>query len=125
MTIFDFTSKEIKSALERAKRRGVKIRIIADSRQAKGEYSVIPSLIEEGVNVKTLHGKDGGVMANSFAIFDRALIFTGSYNWTDDVEYFNYENAIVFSDSEIIEGPGVFLLYRPLITLKTPEGSYN
>jgi phosphatidylserine/phosphatidylglycerophosphate/cardiolipin synthase-like enzyme len=102
LAIFDFTSQEIKAAFERAKQRGVKIRIIADSRQAKGKHSVIQALIDEGFNVKITHGKERGIMHNKFAIFDKVLLFTGSYNWTANAEHFNYENAIFLSDSETI-----------------------
>ena len=103
LTIFDFTSQEIKLALKRAKAKGVAIRIIADSRQAKGVHSIIPALTGEGFNVKVVHGKARGIMHNKFAIFDKKLLFTGSYNWTNNAEHFNYENAIFISDPETIK----------------------
>jgi len=102
LAIFDFTSQEIKSAFEKAKQRGVKIRIIADSMQAKGAHSVVQALINEGFNIKISHGKERGIMHNKFAIFDKRLLFTGSYNWTANAEHFNYENAIFLSDPETI-----------------------
>ena len=102
LAIFDFTSPEIKSAFERAKQRGAKIRIIADSRQAKGAHSLIQALIDEGFNVKITHGRERGIMHDKFAIFDKQLLFTGSYNWTTNAEHFNYENAIFISDPETI-----------------------
>lgn len=41
-------------------------------------------------------------MHNKFAIFDKKLLFTGSYNWTANAERFNYENAVFISDPAII-----------------------
>ena len=70
IAIFDFTSKDIKESLKKARNRGVKIRIIADTRQAAGAYSVVQSLSEEGFSVKTVHGRSGGIMHHKFAIFD-------------------------------------------------------
>lgn len=102
LAIFDFTSQEIKSAFERARGRGIKIRIIADSRQAKGIHSLIQALIDAGFNIKITHGIERGIMHNKFAIFDRKLLFTGSYNWTANAEHFNYENAVFISDSKTI-----------------------
>lgn len=102
IAIFDFTSVDIETSLEKAKARGVKIRLIADSRQAKGEYSVIQLLIDKGFDVKVIHGKGRGIMHNKFAIFDKSLLFTGSYNWTENAESFNYENAIFIRDPVII-----------------------
>jgi len=102
LAIYSLTAQEIKSAFERAKQRGVKIRIIADSIQAKGKHSVVQALIDEGFNVKIAHGKGRGIMHNKFAIFDSKLLFTGSYNWTTNAENSNYENAVFISDPEII-----------------------
>ena len=104
IAIFDFTSQDIKVSLEKAKIRGVSIRIIADSRQAKGAHSVIPVLINKGFNIKITHGKSRGIMHNKFAIFDNALVFTGSYNWTANAELFNYENAVFIFDANTIKG---------------------
>lgn len=103
IAIFDFTSQDIKSSLEKARKRGVKIRIIADSRQAKGAHSVVPSLIKEEFPVKTVRGRTGGIMHHKFAIFDKALLLTGSYNWTNNAENRNYENAVFISDPDIIK----------------------
>lgn len=103
LAIFDLTSQDIKQAFDRAKNKGVKIRIIADSRQAKGAHSVIQSLLDEGFNIRIRHGKGRGIMHNKFAIFDGKLMVTGSYNWTDSAEHYNYENAIFISDPETIK----------------------
>ena len=103
LAIFDLTSQEIKQAFDRAKNRGVKIRIIADSRQAKGAHSVIQPLLDEGLNIRIRRGKGRGIMHNKFAIFDGKLMVTGSYNWTDSAEHYNYENAMFISDLETIK----------------------
>ena len=102
LAIFDLTSQDIKSALERAKQRGAKIRIAADSRQAKGVHSVVQMLINEGFNVRIVHGIGRGIMHNKFAIFDNKLLVTGSHNWTNSAEHFNYENAVFISDPATI-----------------------
>ena len=103
LAIFDLTSQDIKQAFDRAKNKGVKIRIIADSRQAKGAHSVIQSLLDEGFDIRIRHGKGRGIMHNKFAIFDGKLMVTGSYNWTESAEHYNYENSIFISDPETIK----------------------
>ena len=103
LAIFDLTSLDIKSALERAKNRGVKIRIAADSRQAKGANSVVQSLIDEGFDIRIRHGNGRGIMHNKFCIFDKKLMVTGSYNWTYNAEHNNYENAMFIADPEAIK----------------------
>ena len=37
-----------------------------------------------------------------FAFFDKILLFIGSYNWTENAERFNYENAIFIFAPEVI-----------------------
>ena len=102
LAIFDLTSNDIASALEQAQKRGVKIRIIADSRQAKGSHSTIAELARDGLNIKITHGEGRGIMHNKFAIFDGKLMVTGSYNWTNNAEHFNYENAVFITDPNVI-----------------------
>jgi hypothetical protein len=99
---FTFTAGDIAEALYNAKERGVKIRIIIDQRQDKMRYPVLEFLKEEGFDLQFLKGNIGGSMNNSFAIFDGKLLVTGSYNWTEYAEKFNYENAIFIDESEVI-----------------------
>ena len=102
LAIYDLTSSDITSSLERAQKRGLKIRIIADSRQAKGRNSMVPTLTNDQLSLKITHGEGRGIMHNKFAIFDGKLMVTGSYNWTNNAERFNYENAIFITDPNVI-----------------------
>lgn len=102
LAIFDLTSNDIASSLEKAQKRGVKIRIIADSRQAKGRNSLIPILSNDQLSLKITHGEGRGIMHNKFAIFDGKSMVTGSYNWTNNAEHFNYENAVFITDPNVI-----------------------
>ena len=103
LSIFDLTSDGIASALEQAHKRGVRIRIIADSRQAKGSHSAITELARDAMDIKITHGEGRGIMHNKFAIFDGKLMVTGSYNWTNNAEHFNYENAMFITDPSVIK----------------------
>ncbi len=102
VTAFTFTSGDIAEALYNAKERGVKIRLVIDQRQDKRRYPVLEFLKEEGFDLQFLKGNIGGSMNNTFAIFDGKLIVTGSYNWTEYSEKFNYENVIFIDDSDVI-----------------------
>ena len=102
LAIFDLTSEDIKVALESAQKRGVKVRIIADNRQSKGPHSMVPGLVEAGLDIKITRGKGRGIMHNKFAIFDGKLMVTGSYNWTASAEKYNYENAVFITDPVVI-----------------------
>jgi hypothetical protein len=100
---FTFTAGEIAEALHKAKERGVEIRVIIDQQQDGKGYPVIEFLKEEGFNLQFLKGNIGGSMNNTFAIFDGKLIVTGSYNWTEYAEKFNYENALFIDETDVVE----------------------
>ncbi len=99
---FTFTSGDIAEALYNAKERGVKIRLVIAQGQDKRHYPVLEFLKEEGFDLQFLKGNIGGSMNNTFAIFDGKLLVTGSYNWTEYSEKFNYENVIFIDDSDVI-----------------------
>lgn len=101
--IYAFTSENIMKALDRAKSRGVTIRIIADKLQSTGRYSVINKLQEKGYKVKIMRGESGGIMHNKVMIIDNVVLFTGSYNYSKGAENRNYENLLRIIKSDIIK----------------------
>lgn len=102
LAIHEITSQSLAQALLKAKQRGVKIRIIADSKQSKMKSSKITFLINEGVLVKVLRGKDHGVMNYRFAIFDGKKVMTGSFDWSEASEKWNYENILIIGEGEAV-----------------------
>jgi phosphatidylserine/phosphatidylglycerophosphate/cardiolipin synthase-like enzyme len=38
-------------------------------------------------------------MHQKFAVVDRRIVFTGSYNWTQSADRFNDENLLLFRDA--------------------------
>lgn len=103
LAIFDFTAGPVAEALTDAAERGIKIRIVADRRQAAGKHSEVPYLYGRKVPIKILAGRGRGIMHHKFAVFDGKLVVTGSYNWTENAEHFNYENLLV-EDSVVLAG---------------------
>jgi phosphatidylserine/phosphatidylglycerophosphate/cardiolipin synthase-like enzyme len=102
LAIHEITSQSLAQALLKTKEKGVKIRIIADSKQAKMKSSKITFLINAGIPVKVLRGKDHGVMNYRFAIFDGKKVITGSFDWSEASEKWNYENLIVIREAEVV-----------------------
>ncbi len=101
LAVREITSQNLTRALVRAKGRGVTVRVITDSKQAKMKSSKITSLIQEGIQVKVLRGKDYGVMNHRFAILDSKKVVTGSFDWSEASEKWNYESIVIFSESEV------------------------
>jgi len=80
IAIYSFTYEPFAGAIVRAKRRGVKIRILMDKGQAEGKYSVYQFLL--GNDIAVIQDRHAGIMHNKIAIIDGRILFTGSYNWS-------------------------------------------
>ncbi|PIV20816.1 MAG: hypothetical protein COZ69_02545 [Deltaproteobacteria bacterium CG_4_8_14_3_um_filter_45_9] len=102
LAIHEITSLDMAQALVKAKQRGVKVRIVADSKQAKIKTSQINYLIRQGIPVKVLGGKEKGVMNHRFAIFDGKRVLTGSFEWSEVSAKWNYENILMVHESEVV-----------------------
>ena len=102
LAIREITSPDMAHALMKAKGRGVKVRIVTDSKQAKMKSSQVTHLIQEGIPVKVLRGKDHGVMNHRFGIFDGKKVVTGSFDWSEASEKWNYENIAIIKDSDVV-----------------------
>ena len=102
VAVFDFTSGDLAEALVKAKDRGVALRVIADPKRGADKHSETPFLLKKGVNLRLLSGKGRGIMHNKFAIFDGRILLTGSYNWTESAEKYNWENVIILEDTAVV-----------------------
>jgi len=100
IAIFSFTYEPLAGAIIRAKRRGVKIRILMDKVQAQGKHSVYQFLLDN--DMETIQDRRSGYMHNKIAIIDGRILFTGSYNWSESAEEGNQENLLEFIDEEEI-----------------------
>jgi phosphatidylserine/phosphatidylglycerophosphate/cardiolipin synthase-like enzyme len=100
--IHEITSLDMAQALVKAKQRGVKLRIVADSKQAKLRTSQISYLIHQGIPVKVLGGKEKGMMNYRFAILDGKRVLTGTFDWSGTSEQWNYESLLIINEGEVV-----------------------
>jgi phosphatidylserine/phosphatidylglycerophosphate/cardiolipin synthase-like enzyme len=102
LAIHEITSLEIAQALAKARQRGVKVRVIADSRQANMRTSKVTYLIQQGILVKVLGGKEKGIMNHRFALLDGDRVLTGSFDWSEASLKWNYENIVIIHEREAV-----------------------
>ena len=100
--VFTITDDRVSGAIIEAHQRGVAVRIISDNEKAFDPGSDITRLEEAGVNVRV--DRSPYHMHHKFAIFDRELLLTGSYNWTRSAAEYNQEN-FVLTDERRLLGP--------------------
>jgi len=98
--VYSINNDRIVKAFERARTRGVKIRILTDRTQAAGRSSKVPELASKGFNVR-VHSKNK-IEHNKFGVFDSKVAINGSYNWTNPASDSNSENCVVFNEQNII-----------------------
>ncbi|HWO42942.1 MAG TPA: phospholipase D-like domain-containing protein [Candidatus Eisenbacteria bacterium] len=107
VAVYAFTNEELAGALVAARRRGVPVRVIIDREfDAVNENSQGRLLEKQGIAVRRMSGvkmnvtpKETGLMHQKFAVIDRRLVFSGSYNWTYAADKLNYENLLMFHDA--------------------------
>lgn len=102
LAIHEMTSLDMAQALIKAKQRGVRVRVIADSKQANMKISKVTYLIQQGILVKVLGGKEKEVMNHRFAILDGKRVLTGSFDWSEASLKWNYENILILHESEVV-----------------------
>lgn len=103
VAVFDITHDKIAHEIMVASKR-IPVRVITDRRQAKGQHSVVSTMIKAGVDVRL--GRQRGIMHNKFSIVDGRMVQTGSFNYTDGASTKNNENQIYLS------APGVVAQYQ-------------
>ena len=99
--VFTITDDRLAEALMAAHKRGVSLRIITDNEKAYDPGSDVLRLQAAGINVKV--DQTPFHMHHKFALFDRQLLLTGSYNWTRGAARDNLENFVVTSEPRLVE----------------------
>ncbi|HWP60146.1 MAG TPA: phospholipase D family protein [Candidatus Acidoferrales bacterium] len=107
VAVYAFTNDELAQALVQAHRRGVNVQVVLDREfdqengNSKGNF-----LEKQGIKLRRVSGlkpptgdKGSGLMHQKFAVLDRSIVITGSYNWTAAAEKFNHENLLLFHDA--------------------------
>ena len=99
--VFTITDNRIKDGIADAHGRGVKVRIISDDNKAYDLGSDVMELSQMGIQTRIDEGSDGH-MHHKYAIFDKEILITGSYNWTRSAARDNYENLVVTDDTVLV-----------------------
>jgi phosphatidylserine/phosphatidylglycerophosphate/cardiolipin synthase-like enzyme len=127
IAIHGLALREVSAALTRAKKRGVKIRIVMNQTHVFPEKPrdvrspEVQALIDQGFEIKMLRGGDMyGVMHNKIAIFDGKLLETGSYNWTHAADTWHWENAMFLAEQARIKSFQAYWDWMWSISSKIP-----
>jgi phosphatidylserine/phosphatidylglycerophosphate/cardiolipin synthase-like enzyme len=107
VAVYAFTNDDLAGALVQAKKRGVVVQVVLDREfDATNEKSQSKFIEAQKIPLRRLSGlksksfdKDAGLMHQKFAVIDRSIVLTGSYNWTHSADSLNDENLLLFRDA--------------------------
>ena len=101
---FTFTSDPIADALIAAKGRGVQVRGVIETRNVRATGSEMRKLQASGLDVR----EDGNcyIMHHKVFVIDGRQVITGSFNWTNQAQQSNDENALVVDNPWLAERYG-------------------
>lgn len=109
IAIYSMTHLGIAKALAAAKERGVAIEVLVDPFSVKKRASIqrlldakVPLFVwDQGVRMA--EGKRRGLMHDKFCIFGDSLVWTGSFNFTNDAHLKHQENAVAIDSREVAQ----------------------
>lgn len=95
---YSFTSPEVVSALVRAKRRGVDVRIVLDEKgnRSKASQAAMNVVVNAGIPLRT-NGRYA-IMHDKVIIVDNHTVEAGSFNYTRSAASRNSENVLVINE---------------------------
>jgi phosphatidylserine/phosphatidylglycerophosphate/cardiolipin synthase-like enzyme len=93
---YSFTSPPIAEALEAAKRRGARVRIIVDDSQLSERYTQADEVARAGLEVWV--DDPSGIAHNKVIVIDGELVITGSFNFSRSAQDRNVENLLLIRD---------------------------
>ncbi|NLO91654.1 MAG: DUF1669 domain-containing protein [Elusimicrobia bacterium] len=109
VAVFSLNLYTLVDGLIAARKRGAKVRIVSDYMQAVGKSQIDGTLklLEAGIDMRINDGPseaaNEGNMHHKFAVFDGALVETGSYNWTHGAETRNFDSLVFSAAPEVVE----------------------
>lgn len=101
---FELDNRVITDALLRAHRRGVRVRLVTETNYLN-EVG-IRELQAAGVPIVD-DKREGALMHNKFVVFDRAAVWTGSMNFTENCAYRNNNNGALIPNAKLAENYSV------------------
>lgn len=112
IAIYTITDKRIARALIDAYNEGVPVECVVDPAFKNDRYSKVPLLASAGIPIwvyQSGEGRNGSLMHNKWAIFDdnfdhKALVWTGSFNFTVRAHEANQENVVILDAPRILTG---------------------
>ncbi|KAG8433070.1 hypothetical protein GDO86_017375 [Hymenochirus boettgeri] len=101
LCLFTFSCPVLARAVLSLHQRGVRVRVVTDSDYMAASGSQMGDLRSAGIPVR--HSQSSGYMHHKFAVIDKAILITGSLNWTIQATQTNRENILITDESVFVK----------------------
>ncbi|KAI8364864.1 hypothetical protein EDC96DRAFT_510630 [Choanephora cucurbitarum] len=101
--VFSMTDNDTARVLSDAKRRGVDVKVITDNDQMDPKKGADIYELNEKHNIPFKCDDSEQFMHNKFAVIDRKMVITGSFNWSAGARYKNRENIIITNIPSVVQ----------------------
>ncbi len=101
MAAFQFTNQYIEKALLEGVKRGVKVSIVLDRSETRAEQAAVHDELEKAGTEIRLLGPSKGLMHSKYLVIDGKTVQWGSYNYNEQSELRNLENATFATDTKL------------------------
>ncbi|MDN5200133.1 phospholipase D-like domain-containing protein [Fulvivirgaceae bacterium BMA10] len=99
--VFTISDNRLSEAIVNCHKRNINIKIITDNDKTFDKGSDIHWLYEKGIDIR-IDNTDNH-MHHKFAVIDKKILLTGSYNWTRSAAKYNQENLLVTNDAKAVK----------------------
>lgn len=102
--LYRITNPRLARALGKARDRGLRIRLLVDRNKYQETATTRELLAENALPFQAIYGRKekGSKLHHKFAVLDRHIVLTGSYNWTIDSEERNFDHMLVLRDPDLV-----------------------
>ncbi|KAG0170494.1 hypothetical protein DFQ28_001808 [Apophysomyces sp. BC1034] len=101
--VFSLTDDNTADVLIDAKDRGVDVRIVTDNDQMDERKGADTQRLHDSFGIPYKMDNSDQFMHNKFAVIDRKVVLTGSFNWSIGARFKNRENVIVTNIPSVVE----------------------
>ncbi|HXI17634.1 MAG TPA: phospholipase D-like domain-containing protein, partial [Chloroflexota bacterium] len=103
LAIYDFDLKNVADAMARARQRGVTVRMVTDTDTLQNKNAEIQAALKvvRDAGIPLVDDQRRAIMHHKFAVSDREIVLTGSWNFTVGDTYRLNNNAVVIRSPEI------------------------
>lgn len=103
IAIFSLNEPDIIRALVDARKRGVVVQVKYDYLQSTQEVmtEALTTLKNAGVVTSEIRMSGRSYMHHKFAVIDGRMVVTGSFNWTRNASFNNWENVVIIQSEEV------------------------